>query len=150
MQRQNPYIHVVKCIAFIFFCLTAFLTMEPLMSAKGMLPVNSMLACTRAAEVNTTAPGTNSVRMHCCKKKMHCSRQAQPKDGKEGGQSDGCQGNGCNPFMACAYGNFYLLEKSATGLLAPSFLLDKQIPANDNRLSSRLSESWHPPEPPSA
>jgi hypothetical protein len=122
--------------------------MEPLMSARGMLPVNSMLACSRTAVVGAAAQGTNATPMHCCKQKMHCSRQAapKPKDDKEGCRGNGCQGNGCNPFMACAYGNFYLLEKPGTEIGIPSFLIGKKIPANDNRLSSRLSESWHPPE----
>ena len=48
--------------------------------------------------------------------------------------------------MACAYGNFYLLEKS--GFTFTKLLIDKTriIPANDNRLSDNISDCWHPPQ----
>jgi hypothetical protein len=154
----------VKCIAFIFLYLTAFLTMEPLLGAKGILPVNGMLACSPSSAVRTRildmagmaipmndviAPSlgiTASGDMPCCKHKMHCSRQATQQNGKEDGPGKGCQGNGCNPFMACAYGNFYLLEKNSAALTVPALIKEKRTPANDNRLFSHHSESWHPPE----
>ncbi|MDP4150168.1 MAG: hypothetical protein Q8943_12195 [Bacteroidota bacterium] len=143
----------MKTIALIFLCLTAFLTMEPLLSAKGLFIDHAMIGATRSPGSATPIHrlvGMAMLRapagMHCCKKKMHCSGRPEPKDGKNDCPGSGCQGTACNPFMACAYGNFYLPAKSGAGLVAPSLSVEKRFPENDNRLSSRLSESWHPPE----
>ncbi len=40
---------------------------------------------------------------------MNCHK----KDQQSGNDNNNkCENNSCNPFMACAYGNFYLAEKS--------------------------------------
>jgi hypothetical protein len=110
--------------------------MEPLMSSQGMF---GTIGLTNAGvKVDTkTLPGG----MHCCHKMTKCPRKSAPT-----GNGGKCQGNGCNPFMACAYGNFYLLEKAGVEFLPAAQQTDKKILINDNRLSSSLSDSWHPPE----
>ena len=69
---------------------------------------------------------------------MKCNKQRKPSN-------KGCEGNACNPFMACVYGNFYALEK--TGLTFSNLVTNsiKSIIVDDNRLSDNISECWHPP-----
>ncbi len=110
--------------------------MEPLMSSQGIF--GAMGLTSAAVKVDSkTMPGG----MRCCHKMMKCPRKKAPAGG--GGK---CQGNGCNPFMACAFGNFYLLEKGGVEFVLAALRTDKKILINDNRLSSSLSDSWHPPE----
>jgi hypothetical protein len=127
-MRQISYISVVKLIASIFLCLVAFFTVQPLISSRGML-----------AGEQAIAPA-----MHCCAKMMKCPKKSRPAS--NGSNRGKCDENGCNPFMACAYGNFYLPAKGGLifFMIAPE--KEKKIALNDNRLSSSLSESWHPPE----
>jgi len=62
------------------------------------------------------------------------------------GHQGTCDGNKCNPFMACALGNFYTIERIfSESLLFPNWN-QKIQPENDNRLATNLSECWHPPE----
>jgi hypothetical protein len=79
--------------------------------------------------------------MKCCSRMTKCPKQKQ-----QANKNKQCENNGCNPFMACAYGNFYYTLKNTfifTSLLKNG---DKKIPINDNRLATKLSECWHPPE----
>ena len=57
-----------------------------------------------------------------------------------------CENNRCNPLMSCPAGNFYLVGYSHISLT--SFIQPKQkiILVNDNRVLTRLTECWHPPE----
>jgi hypothetical protein len=48
--------------------------------------------------------------------------------------------------MVCAYGNFYLAEKNGFTFLSIVPEKEKKGMVNDNRLSTKLSESFHPPE----
>jgi len=70
---------------------------------------------------------------------MKCDKKQKQPSNKT------CESNSCNPFMACASGNFYLVEK--TGLSFTNLPVNKNriILVNDNRLSDNLSECWHPP-----
>jgi hypothetical protein len=77
---------------------------------------------------------------------MKCHANKPPSGKHPSGDNGKCQGEGCNPFMACAFGNFYLVEESGFDLFTIAPEKDKQFAVNDNRLSTNLSESWHPPE----
>jgi hypothetical protein len=128
----------VKSVAFIFLCLIVFFTMEPLMSSQGMFGPDGLIVAGVKADAKTV-PGEGGMR--CCHKMAKCPKQPSPT-----GNGRKCQGNGCNPFMACAYGNFYLVETTGVAFVLAVQQKDKKIPINDNRLSSSLSDSWHPPE----
>jgi hypothetical protein len=115
-------------MAFLFFGLVAFFTMQPLISSQQ------------------TASA-----MPCCSEMMKCHAgkdpSGKPPSGKHStGDNSKCQGEGCNPFMACAFGNFYLVEKSGFDFSGIAPEKEKKIAIDDNRLSKGLSESWHPPE----
>jgi hypothetical protein len=75
------------------------------------------------------------------KRKMDC-----PEDPQKSKDTGRCDPNMCNPFMACASGNFYIMENE----LAESYMVlphsEKINTVNDNRLASCLSDCWHPPE----
>jgi len=77
-------------------------------------------------------------KMKCCSKTMKCSKEKEPP-------AKQCDQNACNPFMACAYGNFYLLEKSGFTFTTLSINKTRIILVNDNRLADNLSDCWHPP-----
>jgi hypothetical protein len=76
--------------------------------------------------------------MKCCSKKMKCQKKQQAP-------RNPCANNACNPFMACAYGNFYLLAKNSFEFNC--ILINRTSPAaiNDNRLSDSAPDCWHPP-----
>lgn len=57
-----------------------------------------------------------------------------------------CDDAKCNPFMACASGNFYTVAKSLSGQPFIFQWNEKILPENDNRLAYCLFECWHPPE----
>ena len=75
------------------------------------------------------------------KMKMSSQRSKQTP-----GQSEKCNPDKCNPFMACSLGNFFLIEKKT--VIANLVIAWNKIifPENDNRLASGLSACWHPPE----
>lgn len=107
----------MKAAAYILLILIGALNMQPIFSSQKAM-----------AETQ------------CCSKEGCHKPKKQKQDKKD------CESNGCNPFMACAIGNFYFTEKSlALSLLLPS-LKQKFIACNDNRLSAKISDFWHPPE----
>ena len=77
--------------------------------------------------------------------KKECCQKRCPNEKKQSKKND-CQPNGCNPFMPCIYGNFYLLEKSYVVFTGIENKKAKLFFYNDNRLCSNLSDCWHPPE----
>jgi hypothetical protein len=94
-----------------------FLTVQPLLATQQSKPVSG-----------------------CCKKEGCSKMQGEPKKDKD------CRNNPCNPFLACAYGNFYFLSNNS--IVFGDIPLNKQKTYffNDNRLSSIQSECWHPPQ----
>lgn len=74
----------------------------------------------------------------CCAKDMCSKSHKEPKRN--------CNDKPCNPFLACAYGNFYINEPLFTATLSNTILRDKHILENDNRLSTTLSDLWKPPK----
>ena len=114
----------MKIVAFIFLALVGFFTVQPLMSSLGMLGSEPMAKAT-----------------HCCGKMMKCPKKSHPA-----GNDRKCAGDGCNPFMACAYGNFFVMVEGRMDLSPGAPEKERKMLLNDNRLSAGLSESWHPPE----
>jgi hypothetical protein len=72
-------------------------------------------------------------------KSCHKSEQAHGRPGK-------CDNTNCNPFMACATGNFYTVEKSFAEYHLIFQWSEKMHPRDDNRLAFCMFECWHPPE----
>jgi hypothetical protein len=107
----------VRIIASIFFVPLVLLTVQPVLYTPQS--VSKMQCC---------------VKMKCAKKK----RQSK--------KSDKCENNGCNPFMACAYGNFYMNNKSIGISIMLEIKSERIVAANDNSLATCSSDCWHPPE----
>jgi hypothetical protein len=76
----------------------------------------------------------------CCQKESCSKKDSEPKKDTD------CRNKSCNPFIACAYGNFYFLSNN--GIDFSNILLNKlkTYSFNDNRLSSMHPECWHPPQ----
>ena len=74
-----------------------------------------------------------------------CSKSKcnKPEPAKE---NDDCENNRCNPLMACPTGNFYLFGHSHISIALLLLPKQKTILVNDNRVSAKLTECWHPPE----
>jgi len=106
----------VKAVALIYLLVVGFLTVQPFFTQE--------------------LKQTDS----CCKKE-NCS-----KTGSESKKDNDCRNKTCNPFLACAYGNFYFLSNDK--IVFGNIYLNKQktYSFNDNRLSSIQSECWHPPQ----
>jgi hypothetical protein len=60
-------------------------------------------------------------------------------------KKNACDQTACNPLRVCVYGSFFVVDNTATGIIVPSRVVQKITPTNDNRISSALSECWHPP-----
>jgi hypothetical protein len=72
---------------------------------------------------------------------MTCHENKKPS-----GKAGKCDDGKCNPFMACASGNFYMMEKGINAFALIPTSVDKLTGVNDNRSASCLSDCWHPPE----
>jgi hypothetical protein len=67
-----------------------------------------------------------------------------PKDSKE---NDDCGADGCNPFVPCSMGFCCYLVESIYTFPSSDILLKQNLTHfDDDRISSSLSECWHPPE----
>jgi hypothetical protein len=108
----------MKTIAFIFLLPLAFLMVQPLSNTQQM-----------------------SCKMQNCSKMMKCHNKKHPST-----KGNKCENNGCNPFTACAYGNFYTVSKAVLSFTIIASKREKITPINDNRLASFSSDCWHPPE----
>jgi hypothetical protein len=108
----------VRAVATLCLLVVGFLTVQPL------LPIQ---------QVKETASR--------CQKERCSKKESQPKNNQN------CQNKSCNPFIACAYGNFYVLETNGV-VFRNVPLVDKlkTFLHNDNRLASGGSECWHPPQ----
>jgi len=118
------YIWVVKIRAFLFLALVSFFTAQPLMSNLGLFI---------QSPAGTVAD--------CCGKRMDCQSQKSPSN-----HHRKCAGDACNPFMSCVYGNFFLVTRGSIELPDLTITKEKRTLINDNRLATKFSESWHPPE----
>lgn len=106
----------MRILAFIFLVFVGFFIVQPLFSSYKVV-----------------------VAKKCCNKMMKCNKQTKRTADKP------CGNAGCNPFMACAYGNFYISSHNIISLTLPSLLSLRSIPLDDNRLSEKSSDWWHPP-----
>jgi hypothetical protein len=112
----------MKFGAAIFASLITFLTIQPTFSKNPM--------------------GNFSEKKECasmCDMKKKCGKET-------GKQSNDCSANGCNPFMPCAIGNFFLGENPYTLDNLILILSHKIILTNDKLISSYIGDCWHPPE----
>src|ERR1700733_15292568 len=109
----------MKISASIFLLIIAFLTIQPLLASFNH---SDKKAC-------------------CIKKKTSCHKSKQAP-----GKPLTCDNTKCNPFMACATGNFYTVTKSFADHLIFSRWSKKIHPQNDHRLAVCLVDCWHPPE----
>jgi len=109
----------MKISAAIFLLILSFLTIQPLFSSNNHVAKKTC----------------------CMKMKKNCTAGKQSRS-----TPIKCETGKCNPFMACALGNFYTAGKSFAA--NPLFIQwsEKILPQNDNRLASGLFECWHPPE----
>jgi len=72
-----------------------------------------------------------------CAAKKHCEKKRS---------KDGCTSNGCNPFMACWCGNFFMSEKPFSSSI-PITKLASEFLIRDEKETFEVSlECWHPPE----
>lgn len=78
-------------------------------------------------------------KVSCCQK-SHCKKE-KPESGK-----NQCGMNGCNPFMACAYGNFFISGKGYTTTFFLPLTSHTKPFIPDRYISFYLSDCWHPPE----
>jgi hypothetical protein len=76
----------------------------------------------------------------CCKKETCSKKHGETKKDRD------CRNNSCNPFLACAYGNFYFMSNNIIVFGGIPLNKQKTYSFNDNRLSSIQSECWHPPQ----
>jgi hypothetical protein len=103
--------------AIIFIAPLAFLMIQPLVNTQQT--IDQMQGCSK---------------MTCCKKN------------KNPHNSEKCGDNACNPFMACAFGNYFTNDSPVYSLPAYALRREKITIANDNRLFACLTDCWHPPE----
>ena len=108
----------MKVPAYIFIIVLSFLTLQPAFSSDQ-----------------------KNIEVQCCKKDF-CNKRGDEKPDKK----NNCGNNGCNPFMACAYGNFFLIGKSSICFTYTPIAGKKIIALNDNRIATMFSDCWHPPE----
>jgi hypothetical protein len=71
--------------------------------------------------------------------KKKCTKESS-KENKD------CSPEGCNPFMPCAIGNFFLDEKPYDQSDPAPVLSHVLIIRNDRLVSSYIADCWHPPE----
>lgn len=107
----------MKAATYILVLIVGVLTVQPVLSSQKVL-----------------------AEMECCSKKGCQKSEPQEQEKKD------CEGKGCHPFMACAVGNFYFTEKSILFSFALLLMEQKFVFNNDNRLSDKVADFWHPPE----
>jgi hypothetical protein len=112
----------MKIIASIFLLLVGFLIIQPALSSTQKTYAAKMI----------------SMKGMCFAKK-HCSKKSQ----KEKSENDCSK---CNPFMACAYGNFFVNELPFDHSAIVSIISIEPILTNDKAISSYIAECWHPPK----
>jgi hypothetical protein len=108
----------MKFRAAIFASIIAILTIQPAFSKNPMGNFAEKKVCA-----------------DMCPMKKKCS-----KENKD------CSSNGCNPFMPCAIGNFFLDEKPYHQNDPVLVFSHEKIIRNDKAVSSYIADCWHPPE----
>src|SRR5262249_44870597 len=81
--------------------------------------------------------GGQCAMQNVCAAKKHCeNKQSKP----------GCTSNGCNPFMACWCGNFFMIEKLFSSPVPVTTLTSKFLIRDEKETFAVSLECWHPPE----
>jgi hypothetical protein len=91
--------------------------------------------------MSSSAPGNSAIKRTCAKM---CSMMKKCTN-KKSKESKNCA-EGCNPFMACASGNFFLMAAQNEDIFCTAQVAEKLKPINDKTLSCYISDCWHPPE----
>jgi hypothetical protein len=112
----------MKFRAAIFASIIAILTIQPAFSKN---PFGNFDAKNSCADM--------------CHMKKKCSKGSN-KENKD------CSSSGCNPFMPCATGNFFLNEKPYDQNNPVLAFSQEKIISNDKVVSSYIADCWHPPE----
>jgi hypothetical protein len=112
----------MKIIASIFLLLVGFMIIQPAIGSTQ----------------KTYVCKTESSSDVCCAKKHSCEKPA--KDDNENACTK------CNPFMPCAYGNFFVNELPFEHSAVLLILSTKMILTNDKIISSYIADCWHPPK----
>ena len=112
----------MKFSAAIFISLITFLTVQPSFSKNPMGNFPAKKSCSAF-----------------CDMKKKCSKEDSKK-------TQDCSANGCNPFMPCPVGNFFIDEEPYQLSNDFSQLSNKMIVANDKIVSTYVADCWHPPE----
>src|SRR5580704_6733444 len=107
----------MKLIAVIFILPLTFLMIQPVLNTH---PSSDQMKC-------------------CTKMRCHKNNHQSNNEGK-------CENNTCNPFMPCIYGNFFTTDNNIYNFTIIKARKGKSLVVNDNRLSSHLSDCWHPPQ----
>jgi len=113
----------MKIIASIFLILVGFLIVQPAISSNQ----------------KTNAAKPICMQNVCSMKKKHCNRKLND-------ENNDC--SKCNPFMACAYGNFFINEMPFEQTNSFLILTKRIITPNVRILSYYIADCWHPPELP--
>jgi hypothetical protein len=74
---------------------------------------------------------------NACTGKKHCEN----KQSKEG-----CTSNGCNPFMACWCGNFFMTENAFSSCTPVAKFASEFMIRDEKKTIGVALECWHPPE----
>lgn len=108
----------------------------------------SVAICSFLIASLTILPAINQKATNMCSEDMTCTKICHKKEKPDKGKSNenkNCS-EGCNPFIACASGNFFLIPIKNNDVLK-IFLLQERVTAfNNNSTFGYISECWHPPE----
>ena len=79
-----------------------------------------------------------------------CSKSSKPSCNNSSSPeapSKDCSNKACNPFLPCSMGSCcYVAENMFNYSTATTISTKKIAPFNDNRILTKISECWHPPE----
>jgi len=72
-----------------------------------------------------------------CTGKKHCENKRS---------KDGCTSKGCNPFMACWCGNFFMIERAFASSIPITKVASEFVTRDEKKIPGVAFECWHPPE----
>lgn len=132
----------MKTRASILMILWTVLLIEPLSANLNIKTPYSSCAKTQEVQVQSSC---SQLPPACAQSLPSCFKSKCDKPADKQEEND-CETNRCNPLMSCPTGNFYLFNPS--NLSIEPFIVSKQktVLIDDNRISKRLAECWHPPE----
>jgi hypothetical protein len=89
-----------------------------------------------APQLEKCAAGKCSMQQACAVKKR-CQKNRPKED---------CNSNGCNPFMACWCGNFFVIERPFVSCRTAVNLNSEFVITDEKKITGVTFECWHPPE----